>query len=395
MEISKNTNMGNMVERLAALTLGPVFGLFEPDPYKFFPELSRLGGMLLFLQFVGLSAVIVFAGLYLTKYADAIADVTGLGRTLAGLVLLAAATSLPELAVDCAAVIKQPPAPDLAVGALVGSSLFNLLILGVLDLCHRRKERILSPASAEHALSALATIILTAIVIVFVVLKDLPLSWMAIGLGPTLIFCGYVLSLRLVYMDQKVGGGQGEEDSEPSPYSTTHAITGYLTATAVIFVAAAYLAPVADEIAIVTGLGGTFVGSTFVALTTSLPEVVTTAVAIRIGAFNMAVGNVLGSNAFNMAILFPVDICYRQGSLLQVVGTTHAITGGAVIIITGVLCMSFFYRPKKKYWLIEPDATLVVLLAIGAIACLYYLSPAAGLVPVDPEVVMPAAGASP
>ena len=384
-----------MAERLTALTLGSVFGLLGPGLYKFFRELSRLGGMLLFLQFVGLSAVIVFAGLYLTKYADAIAGVTGLGRTLAGLVLLAAATSLPELAVDCAAVIKQPPAPDLAVGALVGSSLFNLLILGVLDLCHRRKERILSPASAEHALAALVTMILTAVVIVFVVLKDLPLSWMAIGLGPTLIFCGYILSLRLVYMDQMLGAGQEPEDIEPSPYSTRHAIIGYLVATAIIFVAAAYLAPVADKIAVVTGLGGTFVGSTFVALTTSLPEVVTTAVAVRIGAFNMAVGNVLGSNAFNMAILFPVDICYREGSLLQVAGTTHAVTGGVVIIITGVLCMSFFYRPKKKYWLIEPDATLVVLLAIGAIVCLYYLSPAAGLVPIDLEAVRSAAEASP
>ena len=113
------------------------------------------------------------------------------------------------------------------------------------------------------------------------------------------------------------------------------------------------------------------------------------AMAVRMGAFNLAAGNVLGSNAFNMAILFPVDICYRQGSLLEHAGVTHAVTGGAVIIVTGVLCMSLFYRPKKKYWLVEPDASLVVILAVAAIVCLYYLSPAAGIVPPADGIAIP------
>jgi cation:H+ antiporter len=93
------------------------------------------------------------------------------------------------------------------------------------------------------------------------------------------------------------------------------------------------------------------------------------------GAFDLAVGNVLGSNAFNMAILFPVDIFYRQGSLLKDVDTSHAITGSAVIVITGIVCLGLLYRPKKRYWLIEPDAGLVVLLAIAAFVALYYLIP--------------------
>ena len=331
--------------------------------------------MYLAFLFISLAAVIVVAGLFLTKYADAIADATGLGRTLAGLVLLAAATSLPELAVDCAAVLMDPPAPNIAVGAVVGSSVFNLLILGVMDFCHWRKDRIISPESAGHALSAITTIILTSVVVLFVLLQDFPLEWNSIGLGPFLVFLIYIATLRLIYLDQVYANeGKTEEDSS-SPYGLKHAVIGYVAATAVIFVAARFLAPTADEIARVTGLGGTFVGSTFVALTTSLPEVVTTFAAVRMGAFDLAVGNVLGSNAFNMAILFPVDIFYRKGSLLKDCDTSHAVTGAAVVVITGIVCLGLLYRPKKRYWLLEPDAGLVVLLAVAAFVALYYLIP--------------------
>ena len=104
------------------------------------------------LQFVVSAAVIVIAGTYLTRYADAIADLTGLGRLLVGSILLAGATSFPELSVDLSAV--RLGEVDMAVGNLIGSSLFNLLILGILDLSHHSRGRMLSRASAAHALSA-------------------------------------------------------------------------------------------------------------------------------------------------------------------------------------------------------------------------------------------------
>ncbi len=324
--------------------------------------------------FVFLSAIIVVAGCFLTRFADGIAEATGLGRTLAGLVLLAAATSLPELAVDISAVLI--PNPSMAVGALVGSSIFNLLILGVLDFCHRRNERIFSPASAHHALSAIVTMTLTGIVVVFVVLKQFPLQWMGVGLGSALIALFYLASLRLIYLDQRAQQtGEIEElISEVAVHvSLPKAIGGYVLCTTVIFIAANYLAPTADQLATVTGLGGTFVGSTFVALTTSLPEVVTTAAAVRMGAFDLAVGNVLGSNAFNMAILFPVDLVYRQGSLLADADLSNAVTAGAVIVLTGLTTISMLYRPSKRYWLIEPDAALVIVLGIASFVALYFL----------------------
>jgi Ca2+/Na+ antiporter len=94
------------------------------------------------LQFVVSAAVIVIAGTYLTRYADAIADLTGLGRLLVGSILLAGATSFPELSVDLSAV--RLGEVDMAVGNLIGSSLFNLLILGILDLSHHSRGRMLA-----------------------------------------------------------------------------------------------------------------------------------------------------------------------------------------------------------------------------------------------------------
>ena len=116
----------------------------------------------LIIQFVALSAVVATAGTFLARSADRIAESTGLGRLFVGSVLLAAATSLPELSVDVAAV--RGGMIDLAAGDLLGSSLMNLLILAGVDLAQRSGRRMLSREAASHALSATLSIALTGLV---------------------------------------------------------------------------------------------------------------------------------------------------------------------------------------------------------------------------------------
>jgi cation:H+ antiporter len=73
------------------------------------------------------------------------------------------------------------------------------------------------------------------------------------------------------------------------------------------------------------GTTATFIGTSLVAITTSLPELVVSISAVRLGAFDLAVGNLFGSNAFNMAAFFFADLTYQQGGLLSTVSSTHAL----------------------------------------------------------------------
>lgn len=139
-----------------------------------------------------------------------------------------------------------------------------------------------------------------------------------------------------------------------------------------IIVAGPFLAEAAGELAELSGLGTTFVGSTMVALSTSLPELVATVAAVRMGAFDLAIGNVFGSNAFNMALFVPLDLA-QSGPLLGLASATHAVTGVWVIIVSSVAVMGQIYNAESRRRIIEPDAMLVGLLVMAAMASLFYL----------------------
>jgi cation:H+ antiporter len=121
-----------------------------------------------------------------------------------------------------------------------------------------------------------------------------------------------------------------------------------------------------------TGLGGTFFGSTFVALSTSLPEVATTFTAVRIRALDMAMGNILGSNSFNMVLLIPLDLVF-EGSLLGAVSPAHAYTAVCVILVTSVVLLSQLYPVERKKPFLEPDAWLAIALIASSFIGLYFI----------------------
>jgi cation:H+ antiporter len=329
------------------------------------------------LQFVGCAAVIVVAGTFLSKYADAIADLTGLGRLLIGSVLLAGATSLPELTVDISAI--RLGAADLAVGDIAGSSLMNLLILALLDLSHHSRGRMFSKQAAAHALSGSLAAALTAMLGLGLLTAKTFQDYSLLGVGPAtvLILLAYVLGVRLIFFDQRMAQAAAHEASEGSPSSEAKltlatAGFGFAACAIVILITGPFLAHAADQLAEKSGLGGTFVGTTLVAFSTSLPELVSSFAALRMGAHDLAIGNIFGSNAFNMILLAPLDIVH-PGSLLAAVSPGHVITCLAVVLATQVAVMGQLYRVESKTPLIEPDAWLVILIVVGALALVYFV----------------------
>jgi cation:H+ antiporter len=325
--------------------------------------------------FVVESLVIVVAGVFLVRYADALGEHLKLGHSMAGLLLLALATSLPELLVGCHA--ANMGAIDMATGDLLGSSLFNLLILSVLDLMTLTTGRILSRTASAHALSAIVSILLTVLVLLFLVLK-MNVSYGPIGLGSIIIGVVYLFCLRLLYLDQQFSIVsdivQDPEliETKQTQISLKKSVVGYLVTTAVIFFVAPRLAATSVDLAEATGLGGTFFGTVFVALVTSLPEAVTSFSAIRIGAIDMAIGNIFGSNAFNMVMFIGLDLAYG-GPLWPSVQSVHVVTAAAVILVTSVATLGLLYRAEKRWWVFEPDALLVVILIAGALVLVYRL----------------------
>jgi cation:H+ antiporter len=330
------------------------------------------------IQFLIPAVVIIAAGAALTLFGDIISHRTKLGGLLVGSILIAGATSLPELAIDINAV--RMGSSDLAVGDLLGSSIFNLLILAVLDLTRYSHGQMLSKTSASHALSGCASIMLTAIAGIFIFLGPQleGITFLRLGPGALVIALAYVVCIRIVYFGQRESGQEAQEsEKEPTvPWlgklGLKGAIIGYIAAGAVILAAAPFLAKAADDLAERSGLGGTFFGTTFVALCTSLPEVVTTLSAVRMKAFDLAIGNIFGSNCFNMLIFLPLDLA-DEGSLLASVSHTHVYTAFAVIVVTIAVILGQLYPAERKKHFLEPDAWLTIVLILGALTGLYFV----------------------
>jgi cation:H+ antiporter len=197
------------------------------------------------------------------------------------------------------------------------------------------------------------------------------------GISPLtyLVVVAYLLGVRLVYLDQRIAQRTAAEQGVATHVLTGmtlgKALAGFAVCAAAIFVAGPFLAHAADELAKKTGLGGTFVGTTLVAFSTSLPELVSSLAALRMGAFDLAIGNVFGSNAFNMILLAPLDALHPT-PLLSAVSPSHAVTCVAAVLATMVVVLGQLYQAEKRIRLIEPDAALVILIIVAGLVLVYF-----------------------
>lgn len=292
----------------------------------------------------------------LSRYGDAIAEKTGMGRNWIGLVLLATVTSLPELITGTSSVLIHD-LPDIAVGAILGSCMCNILIIALLDVLSGPK-----PVSHQvhdgHVLSAGFGQLMLGLVCLDIVAEErLPTIGWVEPLSPLFILL-YVLAMKLIYQHEKKRVNEIMEDieSQYKDLSLKRALIMFSLNSLVIVIAGIFLPDIGESIAKLTGLGNTFVGSVFIAISTSLPEIVVCISAARIGAFDMAVGNLLGSNLFNIAILSIDDALYLKGPLLEVADKSHLVSALAGLIMTSIAIVGLTYRAEKKPAFIAWDA---------------------------------------
>jgi cation:H+ antiporter len=315
---------------------------------------------MIWVQFLATALVIVFAGVRLARYGDVLGEKTGLGRSWIGVVLLAATTSLPELFTGFGATALAP-LPEIAVGDVLGSCMFNLLILSFMDAI--QPEPLSARAHQSHALSIGFGIILIGIAGMGLAAGGrLPsLGWIGVY-SPALIVL-YFVSMRVIFSHERNRRAREvQEVAEELRYqdiSRRTAAIQYSVAAVLVVAAALWLPQLGAELARETGLGEAFVGSLFIAITTSLPEIVVSLSAVRIGAIDLGVGNVLGSNLFNLLILGLDDVWYRQGPLLADVGPSHSVAVLAIVVMNGLFLAGLTYRVMTKRFAVSWDTAAI------------------------------------
>jgi len=284
-----------------------------------------------------------------------------------GTLLVATATSAPEIITNVSSV--RLGAINLAAGDLFGSGMFNMLILAMLDVVHFR-ERILRWVAMSHALTASLATLLTGMA-VFFVLARIPwrIGWL--GLDSMSLIAIYIGGMWLIQKEgRKHGTPVGIELDVPG-VGLTHAIIGFVVSAVVLGFISPWLVRAAKEIALITGLGTGFVGITLFAFVTSLPEVVTMLVSVRLGAFDMTVGDLFGSNIFNMLALALTDGFYVQGLLFSDINANFALAGLLVVLLINLALIGNLARLEQRLWFVELDALLIILSFIGGMMLLY------------------------
>ena len=323
---------------------------------------------MIWIKFVLSAAAIVLTATQLAKYGDVIAIRTRLGGMFIGVLLMAGATSLPELLTSFNAIRLNTP--NLAAGDLLGSNNMNMVLLAIIDMV-TLNQRILRKAALKHALSGSLAVFMIGLVLFFMLADiDIKIGW--VGVDGLVIIAFYVISVWLIQSNAEHGGHSDQiEEIEGDIPSLKTGILGFFIAAGALVAITPIMVQSANEIAVLTGLGTSFIGTTLVALTTSLPEAVTTLAAIKIGANDMAIGNLFGSNMFNMLVIGLNDAFFTQGRFIAAIDPSLMLVAAIGLLMTGMGLIGNLAKLERRIWFIEIDALALLLLFFGSLWLLY------------------------
>ena len=332
----------------------------------------------LWVQLLITAGLILFASNFLAKSADVIALRTGLGRSFIGVVLLATATSLPELGTGVSA-ITLVDAPDLAVGDAYGSNLFNLFIIGILDLFWRSKGTPIlnSVSTTSVTIGALGIAVISITIIAVLFHKSIPMGALAgwfISPITIILLAFFLFSMYMIYRVARTDGQSEAPEEDYESESMLRAGLIYLIAAAVIIGSAIWLARTGEGIAHAMHWEASFVGTQFLAFSTSLPELAASIAALRINAPELAITNVLGSNLFNMGFILTIDDLALVGKpLWSSISSIHEATAVFAIIMTSVVILGLMVRNRTRPFKFVTYESMA-LIALYIIASVYVFS---------------------
>jgi cation:H+ antiporter len=247
----------------------------------------------------------------------------------------------------------------------------------LLDAFVPKHQPLFNAASPRHVMAAAMGIILICLAGAGLLLAPhiLLIGW--IGAISGIFILAYLVSMRLIYRFEarlpKILE-HSEKKSSGQQRSLKSAIANFVVFSLVLVGAALALPYFAEQIAEKTGLGRSFVGTLFLAASTSLPEIAVSFAAIRVGFVDLAVGNLLGSNLFNVFILAIDDLFYTDGFILKDAAEAHIVSVLAVIIMNAIAIIGLTYRQEKKRFALAWDSMLIFCIYTLSLVLLYRLT---------------------
>ncbi|MDX2423823.1 MAG: sodium:calcium antiporter [Amphritea sp.] len=308
--------------------------------------------------------VIIMAGSKLAKLSDSLADQTGLGEALFGVFLLAGVTSLPDFAATLTAAIDNRP--NLAMSNVMGSMAVNLVFLAVADIVYRK-------ANLEHAAASTVNLMLAGLLIVLLTLPLLAvfspaMTFFNIHPVTPVIIVAYISGFHLVlrtkakpmWFPRQTCQTVADQPDEHHQGNLPSVWITFISMAALTGIAGWVLMESAKHIADQTGISETLMGGFFTALATSTPELVTTIVAIRIGALTLAVSNIFGTNCFNMLVVAAADVGYTQGSIYHDMAPVQVTWALVSILMTATLLLGMLRRETYGIGKIGFESALIL-----------------------------------
>lgn len=340
------------------------------------PDLSAVPLWGIVAAFAAAALAIALAGVRLARVADDLAEATGLGETLMGAVFVGASTSLPGVVTSVAAASAGHPV--LAISNAIGGIAAQTAFLGLADIAYRR-------VNLEHAAASVTNLmqggLLVALLAVPLVLSGLPAVTVAgVHPGSAVLVLLYLFGVRLMWTARRRPMWAPRhtretqvEDEHPAARGrglarlwTEFAALAAVTALAGYVVAQSGIALVQR-----TPLSETAVGGIFTAVATSLPELVTAVAAVRRGALNLAVGDILGGNAFDVLFLALADAAWREGSIYHAIAGRNLFILALTILMTAILIMGLLSRQERSFGGIGFESFFVLVLYLGGAVALF------------------------
>lgn len=326
--------------------------------------------------FAAAGIVVWIGGTHLTRALDAISERTGLGRLFVGMLLLGTITSLPEVANVISA--SSSGVPQLAVNNLLGSAAINVVLLAIADAFIGRDA--VTSVVADPATLMLCTLcmLVLAVVAAAIAIGDIDVY----GLGAwsititVLSVAAFALAVgygkRAPWVLREAPPGRRDDSILHESRRPMSALVGIsVVAAAAIFLAGYTLSEAGDVIATKTGLGAGFVGFMLIGVSTSMPELSTIRESLKLRQHEMAFGQVLGTNFVNLSLFLLVDIIYREGPVINVLGRFEEFSALLGLVLIGVFLIGLLERRNARIFRMGYDSFAVIVLFIVGAALLY------------------------